>query len=40
VLAIWRTWAGDVSGRALDSGHYAPEERPEETVAELRAFFG
>jgi haloacetate dehalogenase len=40
VLAIWRTWAGDVSGRALDSGHYAPEERPGETVAELRAFFG
>jgi len=40
VLAIWRTWAGDVSGRALDSGHYVAEERPEETVAELRAFFG
>jgi haloacetate dehalogenase len=40
VLAIWRAWAGDVGGRALDAGHYAPEECPQETVAELRAFFG
>jgi haloacetate dehalogenase len=39
VLAIWRDWAGDVSGRALDCGHYVAEERPEETLAELRAFF-
>jgi haloacetate dehalogenase len=38
VLAIWRDWAGDVRGRALDCGHYLPEERPEETAAELRAF--
>jgi haloacetate dehalogenase len=38
VLAIWRDWAGDVSGRALDCGHYVAEERPEETAAELRAF--
>jgi haloacetate dehalogenase len=40
VLAIWRGWADDVSGRAIDSGHYVAEERPEETAAELRAFFG
>jgi haloacetate dehalogenase len=41
VLAIWRDWAaGDVTGRALDSGHYVVEERPDETLAELRAFFG
>jgi haloacetate dehalogenase len=39
VIAIWREWADDVSGRALDCGHYLPEERPEETLAELRAFF-
>ena len=39
VLAIWREWAGDVTGRALHSGHYVAEERPEETLAELRAFF-
>jgi haloacetate dehalogenase len=40
VLAIWREWAEDVSGRALDCGHYLAEERPDETLAELRAFFG
>ena len=39
VLAVWRDWARDVTGRALDCGHYVPEERPEETLAELRAFF-
>jgi haloacetate dehalogenase len=39
VLAIWREWAGDVSGRGLDSGHYLAEERPDETIAELRSFF-
>jgi haloacetate dehalogenase len=39
VLAIWREWAADVRGRALACGHYLPEERPEETAAELRAFF-
>jgi haloacetate dehalogenase len=38
-LAIWRDWADDVRGRALDSGHYLPEEAPDETYAELRAFF-
>jgi len=39
VLAVWREWADDVRGRALDCGHYLPEERPDETLAELRAFF-
>jgi haloacetate dehalogenase len=39
VLAIWRDWADDVTGRALDCGHYLAEERPEETLAELRPFF-
>jgi haloacetate dehalogenase len=39
VLAIWRDWATDVRGRALDCGHYLPEEAPEQTAAELRAFF-
>jgi hypothetical protein len=28
-----------VHGRVLDCGHYLPEEAPEETYAELRAFF-
>jgi haloacetate dehalogenase len=39
VLAIWRDWAGDVRGRALDSGHYLAEEAPEEVAAELIDFF-
>jgi haloacetate dehalogenase len=38
-LAIWRGWADDVRGRALDCGHYVAEEAPEETYAELRSFF-
>jgi haloacetate dehalogenase len=40
VLEVWRGWADDVEGRAIDSGHYIPEEAPEETLAEVRAFFG
>jgi len=39
VLAIWREWADDVRGRPLDCGHYLAEEAPEETYAELHAFF-
>jgi haloacetate dehalogenase len=39
VLAIWREWADDVSGRAVDAGHYLVEERPDDVLAELRAFF-
>ena len=38
VLAVWRTWAEDVKGRALDCGHYLAEEAPDETAAELSAF--
>jgi haloacetate dehalogenase len=37
-LAIWRTWADDVQGRALDCVHFLPEEAPRETCAELRVF--
>ena len=39
VVGIWRGWADDARGRAIDCGHYLPEEAPEETYAELRAFF-
>jgi haloacetate dehalogenase len=39
VLGIWRDWADDVRGRALDCGHYLAEEAPDETYAEMRAFF-
>ncbi|GLS43322.1 alpha/beta fold hydrolase [Methylobacterium brachythecii] len=40
VLETWREKARDVSGRALDCGHTLQEERPEEVLAELRAFLG
>jgi haloacetate dehalogenase len=39
VLATWRERARDVQGRALDCGHYLPEEVPDETAAALREFF-
>jgi haloacetate dehalogenase len=38
VLATWRERAATVSGRALPGGHFLPEEAPEETSAELKAF--
>jgi haloacetate dehalogenase len=38
-LALWRAWAEDVRGRAVDAGHFFPEEIPEETAAALVAFF-
>ncbi len=38
VLDVWRGWADDVTGQALDCGHFLPEERPAETAAALRAF--
>lgn len=37
-LADWRTAARDVRGRALDCGHYLPEEQPEELARELKSF--
>lgn len=39
VPAIWRNWADDVRGRALDCGHYLPEEAPEQVAAALSEFF-
>ena len=39
VLATWRERFADVRGRALDCGHFLPEEKPEETAAELMGFF-
>jgi haloacetate dehalogenase len=40
VEEVWRGWADDVRARAVDSGHYIPEEAPEETLEELRGVFG
>jgi haloacetate dehalogenase len=38
-LALWRIWADDVQGRALDAGHFFPEEVPNETADALERFF-
>jgi haloacetate dehalogenase len=37
-LEVWRSFATDVRGRALDAGHFLAEERPRETLAELEPF--
>ena len=39
-LADWREVAEDVRGRALNCGHFIPEEKPRELLAELRRFLG
>jgi haloacetate dehalogenase len=38
-MEAWRERAADVKGRVLPCGHYPAEQAPEETYAELRAFF-
>ncbi len=37
-LADWREVAVNVTGRPLDCGHFLPEEKPAEVLAELRCF--
>ena len=37
-LGLWRAWASNVSGHAVEGGHFFPEERPVETADTLRAF--
>lgn len=39
LLAVWRDYAEDVRGHAIDSGHFIPEEAPDETHQALRDFF-
>jgi len=39
VLAVWRDHADNVSGQAIDSGHFLAEEAPDETYRALRGFF-
>jgi haloacetate dehalogenase len=39
VVAVWRAWADDVRGQAIDCGHFIPEEKPAEALAALRGFF-
>jgi haloacetate dehalogenase len=38
-LEVWQGWADDVRGGPVRSGHFLPEEAPEETYRRLRAFF-
>jgi haloacetate dehalogenase len=39
-IEAWQACAADVRGKALPCGHYPAEQVPDETYAELRAFFG
>jgi haloacetate dehalogenase len=39
-LKLWEAAAEQVSGRAVDGGHYLAEERPTEVLHEAQAFFG
>ncbi|WP_425714750.1 alpha/beta fold hydrolase [Georgenia sp. Z1344] len=39
-LALWGRIADEVSGHAVDCGHYLPEEAPDEIVREIREFLG
>lgn len=38
-LALWEKAVPGVTGRAVDAGHYLPEEAPEDVLAEIRGFF-
>lgn len=38
VLSVWREFAADVRGSALDCGHFLPEEQPQATTAALADF--
>lgn len=39
VMEVWQSRASQLSGRALDAGHYLAEEQPGQTVHELLKFF-
>jgi len=38
-LGVWRRWAKDVRGVAVNAGHFFPEEAPAVTARALQAFF-
>jgi haloacetate dehalogenase len=37
-LEVWRHWADDVQGGPVPSGHFIPEEAPDELLTSLREF--
>jgi haloacetate dehalogenase len=39
-IRVWERWADAVEGGPLPSGHFIPEEAPDELLASLRAFLG
>jgi haloacetate dehalogenase len=39
-IAVWRELANDISGWAVDGGHFFPEEHPDDTAGALLEFFG
>jgi haloacetate dehalogenase len=39
ILGVWRDHAEAVEGHAIESGHFLPEEAPDETYRALRRFF-
>ena len=39
VVGVWRAWAGEVCGIAIDSGHHVAEEAPDALAAALLRFF-
>ncbi len=39
VMEVWQKKASQLSGRALDAGHYLAEEQPDQTIYELLKFF-
>ena len=38
VLGVWKPWATDVRGTAIDASHFLVEDRPQETARELLGF--
>jgi haloacetate dehalogenase len=38
-IALWRDWADDVTGYALQGGHFFAESAPQQTAQGLRRFF-
>jgi haloacetate dehalogenase len=39
LLSVWREHAKNVSGHAINSGHFIPEEKPDDVYSALRGFF-
>jgi haloacetate dehalogenase len=40
LLKVWRDHAEDVRGHGIDSGHFIPEEQPDQVYEALKGFFG